>query len=221
MMASRGSPRGSERWRPRLYLVTPPLDEPASFADHLAAAVGTADVAAALVRLAPADEGTLIARVRTLAPAVQQRGAAVLIDRHAAIAARSGADGAHLDGVAALQAAIAGLKPDRIAGCGGLTSRHDAMTAAERGADYAMFGEPDATGRRPAIEAILDRIVWWAELFEVPCVGWAASLDEVGALAAAGADFIALGDWVWTHPEGPANAVKAAGARLGVAERVP
>ena len=39
------------------------------------------------------------------------------------------------------------LKPARIAGCGRLATRHDAMLAAEAGADYVMFGEPDAAGR--------------------------------------------------------------------------
>jgi hypothetical protein len=33
-------------------------------------------------------------------------------------------------------------------------------------------------------------------------------------MAQAGADFIALGDWIWTHAEGPAAAVSAAAAHL-------
>jgi thiamine-phosphate pyrophosphorylase len=220
-MPSRGAPKRREPVRPRLYLVTPVLDQTAGFADALAAAMAAADVAAVLTRLAPADDRILIERMAALAPAVQPRGAALLIEGHAQIAAPSGADGAHLGGVAALEAAIGRLKPDRIAGCGGLISRHDAMTAGERGADYVMFGEPDASCRRPSIEAILDRIAWWAELFEIPCAAWAANLDELAPLAAAGADFVALGEWIWTHPEGAANAVKAAGARLGLTEPVP
>ena len=44
-------------------------------------------------------------------------------------------------------------------------------------------------------------MTWWAELFEVPCIGYAASADEVRPLAQAGADFVALGDWIWTHPQ--------------------
>ena len=44
----------------------------------------------------------------------------------------------------------ASLKPERIAGCGGLATRHDAMLAAEAGADYVMFGEPDDE-RTPAV----------------------------------------------------------------------
>ena len=92
---------------------------------------------------------------------------------------------------------LGSLKPDRIAGAGGLTTRHDAMTAAEAGADYVMFGEPDETGARPSFEAIEERIAWWAEVFEAPCVGYAASLDEIAPLVKAGADFVALGDWIW------------------------
>jgi thiamine-phosphate pyrophosphorylase len=220
-MPSRRPPKQSPPARPRLYLVAPPVAQPASLRETLAAVVAATDVAAVLLRLEPADDRTLIDRVRAFAPAVQDRGVALLLDRHAALASHAGADGAHLDGLPAFEAAAGLLKPDRIAGCGGLHSRDDAMTAGERGADYVMFGEPEASGRRPAFEAIVDRIAWWAELFEVPCVAWAANLEEVQPLAAAGADFVALGEWLWTHPEGPANAARAAGARLGVPEPVP
>ena len=130
-------------------------------------------------------------------PVVQDQGAALLLDGHVELVARAGADGAHLTGLDAFTDALAQLKPDRIAGCGGLESRHDAMTAAEAGADYVMFGEPDGAGARPSFAAIEDRVAWWAEVFEIPCVGYAASPDEVAPLVKAGADFIALGDWIW------------------------
>ena len=51
---------------------------------------------------------------------------------------------------------------------------------------------------------------WWAELLEIPCVGYAANPDEVAPLAQAGADFVALGDWIWTQPQGGAAAIAAA-----------
>src|SRR6202035_5562468 len=106
------------------------------------------------------------------------------------------------------------LKPDRIAGAGGLRSRHDAMLAGEASADYVMFGEPDRRGGRPLLDAIEERLTWWSELFEQPCVGYAASLDEVAPLAHAGADFVALGDWIWTQAEAPAAAIAAAAGLL-------
>ena len=197
---------------PRLYLITPPLGDPASFGRALAAALDTGDVATVLLRLADSDERTLVNRAKAIAAVVQPRDIALLVDGRADIAIRAGADGAHLTGIAALTAALGALKPDRIAGSGGLRSRHDPMLAAEAGADYAMFGEPDHSGNRPAFDTVLERIAWWAELFQLPCIGYAANLDEVGALAQAGADFIALGDWIWT--DAPADSVEAAAGRL-------
>jgi len=222
-MASRGNSTEPRRPAPRLYLVTPQDaggTDARGLNEQLTQLLGAADVAAVLVRLSPSDERTQINQLKALAPAVQDKGAALLVDGHAELAARAGADGAHLDGIAAFQAALAALKPARIAGCGGLGTRHDAMLAAEAGADYVMFGEPDARGRRPSFDAITERVAWWAELFEIPCVGFAAALDEVEPLAAAGADFVAVGDCVFTDARGCAAAVADAAARLSTAEPV-
>jgi thiamine-phosphate pyrophosphorylase len=191
---------------PRLYLATPLVDDPTLIAG-LAGLLAQADIAAVLVRLKPAEPRTMISRAKALAAAVQSSGAALLLDGHVDLVARSGADGAHLTGIAAMQEALPGLKPDRIAGVGGLSTRHDSMTAGEAGADYVLFGEPDANGRRPSIQAIAERLQWWAELFEPPCVGFAASREEAGEFAAAGADFVLVGEVIWADPRGAAAAL--------------
>jgi thiamine-phosphate pyrophosphorylase len=203
-----------QRQRPRLYLVTPPLGDPASFLRDLDPALAASDVAALLLRLEAADERALINRAKSVAAVVQRRDVALLLDGHPELAARAGADGAHLFGIAALTEAIGALKPERIAGAGGLRSRHDAMLAGETGADYAMFGDPDARGDRPPLETITERLDWWSQLFEPPCVGYAGSQDEIAPLAQAGADFIALGEWLWMQNEGPAAAIAAAAMLL-------
>lgn len=203
---------------PRLYLVTPPVGEVTDLDSALAAALGAGDVAAVLLRLAEADERTLINRIKRLAPPVQDRGVALLVDGRADLVARAGADGAHLTGIAAVTEALESLKPERIVGAGGLHSRHDAMLAAEGSADYVMFGEPDAAGRRPPFDAVRERIAWWAEVFEAPCVAYAAAPDEVAPLAQAGADFVALGEFLWRDPQSIAAAVADAAARLGSPE---
>jgi thiamine-phosphate pyrophosphorylase len=182
---------------PRLYLVTPKVAEATAFAADLAAALSAGDVAAVLLRLEPADERSMINRAKALAAMAQEREVALLLDGNLDLVARSGADGAHAISLAKFTDAIAELKPARIAGAGGMTSRHDAMTAAELGADYVMFGEPDEHGERPSFEAILERVSWWAEVFEAPCVAYAATASEIPTLVKAGADFIALGDWMW------------------------
>jgi thiamine-phosphate pyrophosphorylase len=166
-----------------------------------------ADIAAVLLRLQPADPRTMISRVKILAPAIQNAGAALLLDDHVDLVARSGADGAHLTSIKALEQALPTLKPDRIAGVGGLATRHDSMSAGELGADYVLFGEPDEHGKRPSMDAIAERLQWWAELFEPPCVGFAASREEAYEFALAGADFVLVGDLVWADPRGAAAAL--------------
>jgi thiamine-phosphate pyrophosphorylase len=187
---------------PRLYLATPDVDDPSQLAAALPGLLAAADIAAVLVRLRETDQRTMISRVKALAPAVQDGGAALLIDGHAELVARAGADGAHLTGIAAMEDALPSLKPDRIIGIGGLATRHDSMAAGELGADYVLFGEPDARGERPSPEAIAERLQWWAELFEPPCVGFAVSREEAAEFAAAGADFLLVGDFIWADPRG-------------------
>ena len=189
-------------------------------AERLTEALGAADIAAVLLCLPETDERGRVNGVKALAPAVQEKGAALLIDGHPELAARAGADGAHLAGIDAFRAALATLKPGRIAGCGGLMTRHDAMLAAEAGADYVMFGEPDENRNRPSFDAVVERLAWWAEVFEIPCVGFAATLDEVQPIAAAGADFVAVGDCIFADARGCAAAVADVARRLALTETV-
>jgi len=199
---------------PRLYLATPVVDDPTALLAELPDLLAAADVAAVLLRLKETDQRTMISHIKAFAPPVQKAGAALLIDGHAELVARGGADGAHLPGIAALKEALPSLKPDRIAGVGGLTTRHHSMDAGEIGADYLLFGEPDAKGQRPSSQAIAERLDWWAELFEPPCVGFATSLQEAHDFAASGADFVLVGEFIWADPRGPKAALIEADAAI-------
>jgi len=204
---------------PRLYLATRVVDDPQPLATSLPGLLTTADIAAVLVRLRAAEPRGMIARVKALAPAIQNAGAALLLDGELLddqfeLVARAGADGAHLTGIKALEEALPGLKPDRIAGCGGLVTRHDSMGAGELGADYVLFGEPDAQGKRPSPDAVAERLQWWAELFEPPCIGYAATREEAYEFALAGADFVLVDDLVWADARGAAAALADIGQAL-------
>lgn len=209
----------AQRPRSRLYVFTPQLDDTTSFATALDAALTAGDVAAVLLRLSDADERTLINRVKSIGAIVHRRDIALILDGRPGIVGRTGADGAHLTGIEALRGALDALKPDRIAGAGGLRSRHDAMLAGEANPDYVMFGEPDrdSQGRRPQFPTTMERVEWWAELFQLPCIGYAAAADEIRPLAKAGADFVALGEWIWQEPGGAKAAVAAAAGDIAAA----
>ncbi|VTZ50614.1 Thiamine-phosphate synthase [Methylocella tundrae] len=197
---------------PRLFLITPKISDAAAFAATLDAALKACDVACVLLRTEGRDLGENKKIVRALAPLAQDRDAALLVENDAQLAIRSGADGCHIESVGEpLAAALAALQPDRIVGAGRLTSRDDAMTAGEAGVDYLMFGGPDDAEPH---EAILERVRWWAEIFNIPCVAYAHALTDVGELTEAGADFIALGEAVFEDPRGPAAALADVAATL-------
>jgi thiamine-phosphate pyrophosphorylase len=68
------------------------------------------------------------------------------------------------------------------------------MLLGEAGAEYVGFGIPShVEDRAVAAARRLDLVAWWSEIFEPPCVGFDVdSVEDAGALAAAGADFIAV-----------------------------
>ena len=99
-MAAKPAP---QRPVPRLYLATPDMDDPSQLVATLPALLAAADVAAVLVRLKQIDQRTMIARIKALAPVIQDAGAALLLDGHVELVARAGADGAHLTGIEAME----------------------------------------------------------------------------------------------------------------------
>jgi thiamine-phosphate pyrophosphorylase len=108
-------------------------------------------------------------------------------------------------------AARAAVGPQSIVGVTCHESRHLAMEAGERGADYVAFGAfyPTAT-KDVQHHADIELLHWWSELFTVPCVAIGGiTVDNARPLVEAGADFLAVSGGVWNHAQGPAEAVKA------------
>jgi len=193
---------------PRLYLITPPISEWTPYPLLFESAMAACDVACVLLRTAAHEEGEKEKIVRALAPLVQKHGVACLIADDPQLAVRAHADGVHVDGEGErLESALCALKPGYIVGAGGLPTRDAAMAVGEAGADYVMFGGP--CGVEPHA-AIVERVAWWAEIFNVPCIGYAHNLGAIDDLVWAGADFIALGDAVFADPRGAVAALRDA-----------
>ena len=198
-----------------LYLVTPLLSaaDADAFVKVFAGAIEAAPIACVLVRLAPGSEPHAKAIVTPLLRPARDADCALLIEKDTRLAARLGADGVHVAGAGEdLLEAIGSLKPERIVGVGSLRTRDEAMTAGEMGADYVMFGEPHGGAQARGLASLVsltERVVWWAEIFETPCVAYADTMAAVGTLAEAGADFVALGGAIWDSAS-PQAAVREA-----------
>jgi thiamine-phosphate pyrophosphorylase len=181
--------------QPSLFLISPILENAAQLGG-LDRAISSVPFASVWLRLALADDRRRLALAREGIAIVQQRQAAALVDADdPRFAARAGADGLHLRYSEPAFAEALRLRPDRIVGVGGLKQRDDAMSAGEAGADYVMFGEPMPDGFTPPLAKTLERCRWWAEIFETPCIGYAADVEAAAAIAGTGAEFIALGPW--------------------------
>jgi len=193
---------------PKLYLVTPVLDSAEGFLPKLEEALRVGRPACLLLRASVENEENAIRLIRKIALKTEPLGVALVIEGPADLALRANADGAQIGGSGpALKAAVERLAPRHIVGVGGLATRHDAMVAGELGADYVLFGDLDAPLAEDAIE---ERVRWWAEVFTTPCVAFASTLAQATRFARAGADFVMLGDCVWSDPRGPGAAIKDA-----------
>lgn len=165
----------------QIYLVVPAPQVP-----RLGAVLDAAPVAALR---GPAEAG----------PLAQSRGIAFILDGGAAAALAAQADGAHLPPGSDIAAARRAARDLQLGlSCG--ASRDAAMEAGDEGIDYVAFDAAEGA----------EAIAWWAQLMELPVVAEnITSLAQATALAAAGADFVALDDVIWSAPEGPEAALRA------------
>lgn len=177
------------------YLIVPP-DAPA---DALAVLAGEGGLAGASCLLLRANEDRLIDRAlaKTLMQLAHGADIPLVLEHDCVVAAELGADGVHIAGNEETYArARELLGEDAIVGADCGLSRHAAMTLGDLGADYVAFSDSDS-------DALQDIVEWWSEVTVVPCVAWdIPDLETAGRMAQAGADFVAVGTPVWSHPGG-------------------
>jgi len=200
----------------QLYIVSPPaIDD--GFADRLRAALGAGPVAAFQLRMKDAGDDAVLRAAEVLLPICNKHEVAFLLNDRMDLAKACGADGVHLgqsDG--RVQDARALLGPDAQIGVTCHDSRHLAMEAGEAGADYVAFGAFYETTTKPShYRPEPPLLTWWTTLSQLPCVAIGGITPANAApLIAAGADFIAVVNAVWAHPDGPAAGVAAFGPVL-------
>lgn len=196
----------------RIYLITPRDIDLTTFPDKLSDALAGGDVASLLIAPEGVSEMALQRMAEVLTPIAQAAGAAVMVRDDTRASVRAKADGIHVEaGINDLKEAVSTFHPQRIVGAGRIKTRHDAMEAAEAGADYIFFGLIDRPEESEPNVKSLDFADWWVPLFEPPCVVLAgSSLSSVQSVAETGADFVALRDAIWLDPRGPRAAIEEA-----------
>ena len=205
--------RFEQRDRPECQLsLISPLDVGGGFSERLEEALSGGPVAAFQFRVKGVDQHQAARLAEPLQRICEGHDVAFIVNDDVGLAKRLGADGVHLgQGDGDPREARSLLGPSVQIGVTCHDSRHLAMEAGEAGADYVAFGAFFPTGTKETFHRPEPSILgWWSTLFEVPCVAIGGITPENGrALVEAGADFLAVSNAVWGHPEGPAAAVAA------------
>jgi thiamine-phosphate pyrophosphorylase len=164
------------------------------------------------LRLKECDDETVRRAIERLKPIAHARDVAFILNDHPDLAAETGCDGAHVGQEdMPYEKARKLLGPDAIVGVTCHDSRHLAMEAAEKGADYVAFGAFfETTAKEPKGHPTPDILYWWNQIMTTPVVAIGGIFPHnVAPLVEAGADFAAVISAVFYNPEGPAAGVKA------------
>jgi thiamine-phosphate pyrophosphorylase len=156
-------------------------------------------LACAKVACAAADCASIIIHEGAKADdvsALQDLGLAVLLaDVEPRIVSRLKADGLHLSKAEFNLLDIRmSLPKDTMIGLDCGTSRHQAMQAAEQGADYVGFRQKSQFVGEPLVK-------WWNDLAAIPAVPLDASTAEEATILAKQSDFIRPSDEMWQNPD--------------------
>jgi thiamine-phosphate pyrophosphorylase len=197
----------------RLYLITPPQLDPAAFSEQLKQALGGGDVACLQLRLKDVDDDAVRRATEALLPITQEHDVALLMNDRPDLAAELGCDGVHVGQEdTPYDEARALVGADAIVGVTCKRSRHLAVEAADKGADYVAFGgffHSTTKVSEKTERASPEIITWWSETTNVPCVAIGGiTVENCGPIVAAGAGMLCVIAGVWSYPDGPAAAVR-------------
>jgi thiamine-phosphate pyrophosphorylase len=202
--------------RCRIVLIAPRIDEPAKLKSLVASAIEGGDVASLILPAYGDGETAFQHRAEILVPMAQERGIAVMIEDDTRIAGRVGADGVHFEGrKEGLEELIEKFQGRMMIGAGGAKSRDDALELGEARPDYMFFGRFGYDNTPAPHPRNLSLGSWWAEMIELPSIVMAGNeIASVEAVAATGAEFVALSNAVFAGGADPAAQIATANALL-------
>ncbi len=202
--------------RCRIVLISPPGESADSFSAKFSAAISGGDIASIILPANGMDEAAFQAFAERIVPLAQEAGIAAIVAEDSRIAGRVKADGIHIEGKkAALAEAIENFQPKLMVGVGGAKTRDDALELGEERPDYIFFGRFGYDNKPEPHSRNLSLGGWWAEMIQIPVIVMAGSdVASVEAVAATGADFVALSSAVFADGVDPKAAVARANAIL-------
>ena len=195
----------------KLYLISPSCLNINEFAILLEKVLSTGLATCFQLRLKNIKDQEIINISKVLKPICKKNDVSFILNDRLDLANIVGADGVHLgEGDGSILDARKLLGPKAIIGVSCYNSKHLAMEAAEKGADYVAFGAFFETKTKKAkTKAEISIIEDWVFISDVPCVAIGGiNPSNCHELVEAGADFIAVVGSIWNNSDSPRNAIK-------------
>jgi len=202
--------------RCRIVLIAPEGETAELFEPRLRQAIAGGDIASLILPGYGRDEAAFQAFAERIVPVAHAGGIAVIVAEDTRIAGRVGADGIHLEtGPKDLEEAVERYQPKMMVGTGGAKTRDEALDLGEARPDYMFFGRFGYDTKPEPHHRNLTLGRWWAEMVEIPCIVMAGSdIASVEAVAATGAEFVALSSAIFGEGADPRAAIERANAIL-------
>jgi thiamine-phosphate pyrophosphorylase len=197
--------------RCRVVLIAPADESAERFGPRLLEAAAGGDVASLIIP-ARGDEASFQDFAEPIVRIAQAAGIAAIVADDTRIAGRVGADGIHLETRKdELRQATERWQGKMIVGAGGATTRDDALELGETQPDYIFFGRFGFDNKPEPHRRNLSLGSWWAGVVQIPCIVLGGSdVASVEAVAATGADFVALASAVFGEGVDPRSAIARA-----------
>ena len=194
----------------RLYLISPPKINLPLFKSNLLQAFEGGPINAVQLRLKDTNDDQIRRTAEAILPIVKKYGSVLIMNDRPDLARETGCDGVHIgqnDG--SYESARKAIGNNGIIGITCHDSRHLAMEAGEKGADYVAFGAFfSSTTKVTSFQPKIDLIKIWNETTLISSVA-IGGIDHVNCkpLIEAGVNYLAVISAVWDYPEGPKKAV--------------
>ena len=195
----------------KIYLISPPKIDLDEFSNDLQQVVQDSKIGAFQLRLKDADISEVKRAVKSLLPICHDHGVPFFINDYYELARDYDIDGIHVgQDDCDIKNLIKEFSSQKIIGVSCQNSKHNAMIAAEAGADYVSFGAffPTKTKKNTATSDV-EILDWWLKYTNIPCAAIGGiNHDNIGQIAKSKADFICLISAIWDYKSGPKEAIK-------------
>jgi len=194
----------------KLYLITPSKININKFSVSLDEVLKTSLVSCLQLRLKDVKDKDIIEAARILKPICSNYNVPFILNDRLDLVRELETDGVHLGQEdASISEARKLLGPNAIIGASCYNSKHQAMEAAEAGANYVAFGAFfDTKTKNPKTRAKINTIKDWVFISDVPCVAIGGiNPSNCIELVSAGVDFLAVIGCIWNSNEDPKSAI--------------